>query len=194
MDQGGAQRVSEFDYFAIVVAIPLGLALVEIAQGVSVTLRRHRDVAVGLLTPLLAVVLLTLLIDAWLQLWAAQQSVEINRLYLTMGLFAASVFYVAASFIFPDQIEAGADLDDWFMQYRKYSLGGTFLLVFALRLAQGYGIPQLDQDSIVGTAAYLVGWGLRPGLILVAIFAKRRWIIVSALSALIVMPIFVAMS
>ncbi|MFL0356668.1 hypothetical protein ACI5KX_09310 [Erythrobacter sp. GH1-10] len=186
--------MSEFDYFAIVVAIPLGLALVEIAQGVSVTLRRHRDVAVGLLTPLLAVVLLTLLIDAWLQLWAAQQSVEINRLYLTMGLFAASVFYVAASFIFPDQIEAGADLDDWFMQYRKYSLGGTFLLVFALRLAQGYGIPQLDQDSIVGTAAYLVGWGLRPGLILVAIFAKRRWIIVSALSALIVMPIFVAMS
>ena len=45
--------MNEFEFIALIVAIPLGLTLVEIAQGVSTALRR-KGVRIGVYTPIAA--------------------------------------------------------------------------------------------------------------------------------------------
>ena len=168
--------MSPFDFLAIVIAIPMGLALVEIAQGISTTLRRRHELQVGVLTPLLSVYLLLIISSAWLSLWDAQGVLTVERSTLFFGLLLSVVFYIAASFAVPDSPKEGASLDEWFLANRKFSLGGTFLLVTLVEIYLGQRFTTWgEMDNIGKQIGYVIGWSLRPALILGVILLPKRW-------------------
>ena len=129
--------MTDFEFLALVVAIPLGLALVEIAQGLSTALRRRETIRIGWLTPLLALIILVHIGTAWFSLWKIRESFELSLETLQIGIFLAVLFYLTASFVFPDDPKPGTDLDDWFFRHRVFALGGTFALLLAFRFFMG---------------------------------------------------------
>tara|TARA_B100000678_G_scaffold214255_1_gene181636 strand:+ start:1025 stop:1594 length:570 start_codon:yes stop_codon:yes gene_type:complete len=170
------ENMSPFDFLAIVIAIPMGLALVEIAQGISTTLRRRHAIKVGLLTPLLSIYLLLIISNAWLSLWRAQEILSVERSTLFFGLLLSVIFYIAASFAVPDSPEDGSDLDDWFLANRKFSLGGTFLLVTLVEIYLGQRFTTWgEMDNTLKQIGYVIGFSLRPALILGVIVLPRRY-------------------
>lgn len=178
--------MTDFDFFVIVMAIPLGLALVEIAQGISIMLRRRHEIEIGILTPLLAVSVLMGVGGAWMQLWDAQDQVAVSDRVIHLGVFLGVIYYVTASFVFPDNPPPGIRLDDWFWKNRIYSLGGTFLILVLVRITQGTAFPSFPADkSVLNQIGYGIGWATRPMLILVAVFARRKWVVMLALAALV---------
>lgn len=182
--------MSPFDFFILVVAIPLGLALVEIAQGLSTALRRRHEVRLGLYTPLLALFLILVTSNVWLQLWNTRGQVEIEMATLFFSLCTAVIYYVTASFIFPDRPGAGSDLDEWFLNNRRLSLGGTFLLLLLLKFYLDTNFSSWPADGPIGRQiGYILGWSLRPGLILVVIFAKRRPVILGTFCFLLFLEV-----
>lgn len=171
--------MSPFDFLAIVIAIPMGLALVELAQGISTTLRRRHEIKVGLLTPMLSIYLLLIISNAWLSLWGAQDILTVERSILFFGLLLSVVFYIAASFAVPDAPTKASDLDDWFLANRKFSLGGTFLLVTLVEIYLGQRFTTWpEQTNIANQIGYVVGFSLRPAMILAVILLPKRWALV----------------
>lgn len=130
--------MTEFDYVCLFLAIPIGLALTELGQGISLALRRRHEVAIGWLTPLLLFFILLLIAIVLESLWGIRETINVSAQIIFIGLFASLAFYVTASFVFPDRLDGGMALDDWFMRNRRFSLGGTALIVlvfFFVRVA-----------------------------------------------------------
>ena len=134
-----------FDYIVLFFAIPVGLALAEMAQGLALALRRRQKFAIGWLTPLLVLFLLiltSLLIESF---WDFRERLNVDAPVIFAGFVFTYAFYVAASFVFPEDFEEGMSLDDWFMAKRAYSLGWTSILVLGfffayVAMAAGTGV------------------------------------------------------
>lgn len=127
--------MTDFDYFVLIVAIPIGLALVEIAQGLSSALRQRVTIPIGWMTPLLASFLILTTAAVWETLWDLRGTVKAEWLSIALGLFFALFYYLSASFIFPNDEHGAASLDDWFRRNRKVSLGGPLLLMLIFGIA-----------------------------------------------------------
>ncbi|EAQ30120.1 peptidyl-tRNA hydrolase [Erythrobacter sp. NAP1] len=118
-----------FDYVVLFLAIPVGLALADMAQGLSVAMRRRGEFTIGWLTPLLVLFILVLTSILLESFYEVRDIVGADAPVLFIGLVYTFAFYVAASFVFPESFEPGISLDDWFMEKRRYSLGVTSVLV-----------------------------------------------------------------
>ncbi|MEL7728479.1 hypothetical protein AAG612_02965 [Citromicrobium bathyomarinum] len=179
------EDMSGFDFVTLIFAIPMGLAIVEIAQGLSLSLRRRKDVRLGWLTPMLAIFLI-LNTAALLEIyWEWRGEIAVSSPILVSVLLLSILYYVAASFVFPHQIEDGGDLDDWFMENRRYSLGGTFVIfaVFAFgELFLEIEATLLQQVVRTIVTLFVLSFFLVP--ILVAIRSRRRRTALIAIGAL----------
>ncbi|AWW74704.1 hypothetical protein CD351_09745 [Erythrobacter sp. KY5] len=118
-----------FDYVVLFLAIPVGLALADMAQGLSVAMRRRGEFTIGWLTPLLVLFILVLTSILLESFFEARDLIGADAPVLFVGLVYTFAFYVAASFVFPESFEPGISLDEWFMEKRRYSLGVTSVLV-----------------------------------------------------------------
>ncbi|MCJ7422055.1 hypothetical protein [Sphingomicrobium astaxanthinifaciens] len=121
--------MNDFEYLALVCVIPLGLALVEIAQGLADALKRHAR-AIGWLTPLVALLLLQNLVVIFWNLYNNQHRFEVSLLNILIALVLSVAFYLAASFAFPGASEEQDDLDAWFMRHRAKSVGLVGFITF----------------------------------------------------------------
>lgn len=169
------EDMSGFDFVTLIFAIPMGLAIVEIAQGLSFSLRRRKDVRLGWLTPMLAIFLI-LNTAALLEIyWEWRGEIAVSSPILVSVLVLSILYYVAASFVFPHDIAEGGDLDDWFMENRRYSLGATFL-IFAV-FAFGQLLLELEDTlvkQVVRTIVTLFALSFFLVPMLVAIRTRRR--------------------
>ena len=172
--------MNDFEYLALIVAIPLGLTLVEIAQGISTALRR-RDVRIGIYTPLLAGLLIVNTSVVIYDLWDSQSRIVMSFLLVVCALIGSIGYYVSASFLVPDDPREGLDLDDWFFRFRKISLGLTVLISTVA------GMTVFDDSGAVGDLEGLIVVSVvffTP--VALAIFARRRWIILTGMVLLYV--------
>ena len=171
--------MNESEFIALIVAIPLGLTLVEIAQGVSTALRR-KGVRIGVYTPIAAGLLVFNVALILVNLFDSQDDIAFSMPVLLFALLSSMGFYVAASFLVPDTPVPGLDLDEWFIANRKVSLGLTFGLAIAADLFL-FGDAFRDREwdeMLIGLTAVMVGFSP----ILLAIFGKRRRIILVGLA------------
>lgn len=120
--------MTEFDYVCLFLAIPIGLALVELAQGLSLALRRGGEIRLGWLTPFTVVFMLLVISMMIENFWSLRDTVVVSLPIIFVGFLFTIVFYVAASFVFPERMDGQISLDDWFMRQRRFSLGGTTVL------------------------------------------------------------------
>ena len=122
-----------FDFTFSLFSIILGLSLVEVLQGFARALKRRRVVHLGWLTPLLAVFVMLDLTSFWESGWAARKFVTPQYGDLLIGLVMCSLYYIAASIIFPGEFGEGrselhgADFDEHYIEHRRQVLGAIIV-------------------------------------------------------------------
>lgn len=127
-----------FNFAFSLFAIILGLSLVEVLQGFARALKRrrvarpagldgtsHPNVHLGWLTPLLAIYVMLDLTSFWEFGWGARRFVNPQYGILIIGLVISSLYYVAASLVFPGEFGDRADFDAHYMQHRRQVIGAV---------------------------------------------------------------------
>jgi hypothetical protein len=119
--------VDAFNFAFGLFGLLLGLSLAKVLEGFARALRRRRVVHLGALTPMLAVFVMLDLTSFWESGWAARRVVTPQYDILLIGLVICSLYYVAASIIFPAEFGDRADFDEHYMQHRWQVLGAILI-------------------------------------------------------------------
>ena len=111
-----------------------------------------------------------------------RDALPLNWPVLFGGFLVTAVYFVAASFVFPDDPEAWEDLNGHFDKHRRKVIGGIFLCNLALiaSVVALDGLPSFDPRRIVIT------WSFFP-VALLAIWARDRRIVCACLIWLILL-------
>jgi hypothetical protein len=116
-----------FDFTFSLFAIILGLSLAEVLSGFAKALKHRRLVHLGWLTPLLAIFVMLDLTFFWDWTWTARSTITPRAGVLVIGLIVASLYYLAASVIFPPDVREHEDFDAHYFQHRRLVLGAIVL-------------------------------------------------------------------
>jgi hypothetical protein len=121
--------VDGFNFVFSLFALLLGLSLAEVLSGFSKALRHRRVVHLGWLTPLLAIFVMLDLAFFWDWSWGARDVIAAapKAGVLVIGLFVASLYYLAASIIFPPDVREHEDFDAHYFEHRRQVLGAIVL-------------------------------------------------------------------
>ena len=142
--------MSNLDFVFSLFGVVLALCLAEVLTGVARAARQKRDaslagrdnVRIGLLTPLLAVFLLFDITSFWAVAWAMRDAISANYQVLLFGLLATSLYYVAASWVFPQSVDGTLDLDTYYIRHKSV----IFSLVFTANV-----VTYLGRGWVLGT-------------------------------------------
>lgn len=144
--------MSDFEFFFTLFGLVLGLSVAEVIAGVARLVEERRAVRVGALTPLLALFLLLDLAAFWLYAWQQYRDAEVTYLALVVGIAISGFYYVAASVVFPKSFAGWNDLDDHYLERRRFVIG---VLTVAGILLYDVGTLLLAPD---GLAVWRASW------------------------------------
>lgn len=172
--------MSAFEFFFSFYGLMLGLSVVVIATGAARAFKHRRTVPVGWMTPLLAVFVGLDISTFWDAAWTNFRHLPFSYGLLVGGLIIATVYFIAASLIFPDDGDSPASLDEHFWANRRAVL---VLLILAnlLGLAGALAANWTRENG----GALMVGYGLNVVIYLflvgVAAATKRPWLFGTAI-------------
>lgn len=164
--------MSAFEFFFSFYGLLLGLSVAVIATGVATAIQHRRKIRIGYLTPMLAVFVGLDIASFWDSAWTSFRHLPFSYGLLIAGLVIALVYFVAASLVFPHDLDDGQSLDDHFWANKKVVLMLTTaanLLMFLATVAANLGKP----DGGVVLAGYGFTMALYLALIVPAAFARR---------------------
>ena len=130
--------MSAFEFFFSFYGLLLGLSVAVIATGLASAIQHRHKIRIGWLTPLLAIFVALDVASFWDFAWTMFRDVPFSYGLLVASLIVAIVYFVAASLVFPHQIEDGMSLDEHFWANRKVVL---LLSVAANVLAALVAVP-----------------------------------------------------
>lgn len=119
--------MNAFEFAFSLFGLLLGLSLVEVLAGLVRTSKARRKVRIGWLTPMLGVVVMLHLTTFWVDAWRLRDLIPVTNGTLFVGLLITSIYYYAASHVFPEDPEDCIDLDDYFAKFKGNVLGGVVL-------------------------------------------------------------------
>jgi hypothetical protein len=143
--------VSGFEFFFSLYGLVLGLSVVEIVSGFARLVHDRRRVRIGWLVPTLAILILFDLANFWMSAFGTLQTYKPTYGLLVIGLLISSLYYIAASAVFPRDFKAEPDFDKVYFRHRRLVVGVmacTGLLAFEV-------LPSL---TAAGRAARLAAW------------------------------------
>ncbi|TRW14748.1 hypothetical protein [Glacieibacterium frigidum] len=143
--------MSGFEFFFSLYGLVLGLSVVEIISGFARLVHNRGAVRVGWLVPALAILMLFDLANFWMSAFVRLQAYEPSYGMLIIGLLISSLYYVAASAVFPRDFQAEPDFDAVYLRHRRLVLG---LMTVAGLLA----FELLPSLNAAGRAARLHVW------------------------------------
>lgn len=179
--------MSAFEFFFSFYGLLLGFSVAELVGGFARLLHARRDVRFGLLTPMLALFVAIDIATFWNQAWVIFRNAPFNFALLILGLFVASVFYIAASGVFPRQTRPDESLDDHFWANRRVVLlcvlaaNLTIVALFfsVISMNGELGMLNLRFDFWIGLGLFTTGT-------IVAALAPWKRVAVAALALLLV--------
>lgn len=128
--------MSAFEFFFSFYGLLLGLSVAVLATGIATAVQHRKKIRIGYLTPLLALFVGLDIATFWDSAWTNFRDLPFSYGLLIVGLGIALVYFVAASLVFPHQIEDGMSLDDHFWANKKVvlllTLAANILLGFAM--------------------------------------------------------------
>lgn len=143
--------MSQFEFFFTLYGLVLGLSVVEILSGFARLAHSRESVRVGVLVPMLAALMLLDLANFWINAYVRLQSYQLSYAILVIALAISSLYYIAASVVFPRDFAAEPDFDQVYFRHRRLVIGillGTGVMAFEL-------LPLLTTE---GRAARLAAW------------------------------------
>jgi hypothetical protein len=114
--------LSAFEFFFSFYGMVLGLSVAVIATGFATSIQHRKAIRIGWLTLLLALFVSLDIATFWDAAWHTFRDAPFSYGMLVIGLAIALVYFIAASLIFPHQIEDGMDLDAHFWSNKKVVL------------------------------------------------------------------------
>jgi hypothetical protein len=157
----------------------LGLSLAEVLGGFGRALRNRRVVHLGWLTSLLAIFVMFDLTSFWGWAWQARTYITPHYYVLLIGLVVSSLYYLAASIVFPAEFGDHTDFDSHYMQHRRQVLGAVVLCNV---VGQGWTIiafaSTVRTDKWIGLALYYL-------FLATAIITSRKKLSIALLAGLI---------
>jgi hypothetical protein len=183
--------LSAFEFFFSFYGLLLGLSVAVIATGLATAIQHRKKIRIGWLTPLLALFVGLDIASFWDSAWVNFRHLPFSYGLLVAGLAIALVYFIAASLVFPHDLDDGQSLDDHFWANKKIVL----LLTVAANLL-GYGAiaaANLTRDGgMVVIVSYLPGVALYALLVLPAAFARARRLFIILISLHIVIYLLIA--
>ncbi len=165
--------MSAFEFFFSFYGLLLGLSVAVIATGLATAIQHRKKIRIGWLTPLLALFVGLDIASFWDFAWTIFRDVPFSYGLLVVGLVIALVYFVAASLVFPHEIEDGLSLDDHFWANKKLVL---LLTTVANVVAVGAMLPTIMSKA--GGAFLLANYAITVGLYIVlvvpAAFARKK--------------------
>jgi hypothetical protein len=148
--------MSGLEFIMSLFGLILGLALAEGLGGLAKALKASHRVRIGWPTTLLGLFVSCDVVTFWMYGWTLRDALPLNWAVMFGGFVVTAIYYVAASLVFPDDIEAWEDLDAHFDKHRRKVIGGILLCNVALiaTVAALAKFPPLDPRNIVMTWSF----------------------------------------
>lgn len=165
--------MSAFEFYFSFYGLALGLSVAVVATGLATSIQHRKTIRIGWMTLLLALFIGLDIATFWDAAWHTFRDAPFSYGMLVVGLAIALLYFVAASLVFPHQIEDGINLDDHFWANKKVVLLLTFaanLLMVIVAVLQILGQPRAFE--IIST--YAVTLVLYIALIVPAAFTRSR--------------------
>ena len=111
----------------------LGLSLIAVLSGFARVIKMRPRVHMGLLTPMLGTFVMLDLTSFWHGAWRAQAYVRPEYGFLFVALVVSSVYYLAASSVFPETATSAEEFDAHYFENRRWiflSIAFCNLVVF----------------------------------------------------------------
>lgn len=161
-----------FEFFFSFYGLLLGLSVAVIATGLATAIQHRRKIRIGWLTPLLALFVGLDIASFWDSAWVNFRDLPFSYGMLVIGLVVTLVYFIAASLVFPHEIEDGASLDDHFWANRTVVLMLTVVantLVVLAAIVVNFNKP----NGAVTIGGYLMNLAFYMALVIPASIARR---------------------
>ena len=133
-----------FSFVFSLFGLLMGLALAETIGGFGKALELRHKIHIGWLMPLLGLGICFDIISFWLIAWQTRAAIPINFISLAAGLVIFGIYYLIAQLAFPEDIERWPDLDVYYLQHKRWLIGGMYLCnLLAMAGLQSVGVRQL---------------------------------------------------
>lgn len=171
--------MSGFEFVFSLFGLLLGLALAEGLGGLARALKASHRVSIGWPTALLGIFVSCDVVTFWMYGWAMRETIPVTWPTMFGGFVVTSIYFVAASLIFPDGDWENTDAH--FERHYRKVIGGVLICNLALLAAVValVGLPKWD-----GLRAAIILWSLFP-VGLLAIVARDRRVVIGCLLWLI---------
>jgi hypothetical protein len=172
--------MSPFEFVFSLVGLLLGLSLAEVLGGLAKAIKARRHAArtaapplsLGHLVPMLALFLMLDIAGFWTYAWTVRDEIPPTYVTLVFGLMVIGLYYLAASWVFPEDLADRQELDSHYFEQKPLIYAVVFLcnlLAYAGRilLSGMEAFTHWTWASWVLVAAYFL-------LLLLAIFVRSR--------------------
>lgn len=177
--------MSPFEYLLTFAAIVMGLAITDLAMGLSRLLHAGSRVTWGLLTPLAAIVVFLKIISQWWTWYAAQSMAQAAsfEMFIVVMIGAVLLFLLAAALL--PEARAGADRIDLPAHFTYVQR--RFWLLFVAHWVIMNGVSIWAEMQLQGARLDLMSpTYLMPIAALALAFIRLRWLQTVSMGALIV--------
>ncbi len=173
--------MSPFEFVFSLVGLLLGLSLAEVLGGLAKAIKARRraartgaqPLALGHLVPMLALFLMLDIAGFWTYAWTVREQIPPSYVTLVFGLLVIGLYYLAASWVFPEDLADRRELDShYFEQMRP-----IFLVVILCNLLAYAGRILLSGMSIFTHwtwASWVMVGPAYFGLMLLALFVRSK--------------------
>jgi len=120
--------MDDFSFLSGLFGILFGLIVAEIATKFADAIDLHHRRPIGLLTPLLACVVLMDAAGFWIWFWSLRSVVTVHWHTVFIGLIVAVIYFLAASLVFPRGNGDWASLDQHYWSRKRLVVGGLLLV------------------------------------------------------------------
>ncbi len=171
--------MAPFSIFFSLYGLLLGLSIAVVVAGFARLIKARPRIGPGWPVALLGIFIMLDITSFWNGAWRAREWMVPEYGHLFLGMVVISIYYLAASMVFPDRAETAADFDAHYLEnHRAILLAVGFCNLAVFGWQDALAIHELPLAWWMSVPTYYV-------LLLIAAFARSRAVGIACLTGLI---------
>lgn len=180
--------MTAFELFFSLFGLILGLAVAVVIGGLSDLLRERRRIPIGLLTPMLALFVLSDLSSLWVNTFEGMSDIQVAYGPFVAALVVAGAYFFAAGMIFPKTLSEWASLDDYYVGHHRWVFGGVIAANLGLLAMEATAQRSLEPFLTMLNSPVPAVWWLT---LVVLVIVPHRRVQLAGLSVLLLIALIV---